>query len=194
MEKTNTERAFRTQHALLAALTLLSAGICAMILVPFITYKGRNSTASQGIVIPSLLVAEATPAVASRSAPSSQGHPINASSAAGFSVQTDRIRLISPIAQQVMSGSTIIFKGQMKNFIEGGMNIRLKNERGELILTDTIQAQSDNYSQFADFQKEVNFVKIPSTAGTHGTWEIYEIAAKDGAEKVLLQIPVQFER
>lgn len=111
-----------------------------------------------------------------------------------FSEQTSagRIRLFAPLSQQVTSSSPVTFRGEMKDFFEGVLEIRLKTSAGTTIFSDFIMAEGDNYGSFATFQKDVEFEPIPLAAGDAGTWELFETSAADGSETVLLTLPVRF--
>lgn len=104
----------------------------------------------------------------------------------------DRIKLYSPLKYQEMGDSSVLFRGEMKDFFEATMPIRLKDESGSIIFTDHINATGDNYGQFSSFSKLVDYTRIPAGAGSEGTWEIYEVSMADGSETVLLTIPVSF--
>lgn len=103
-----------------------------------------------------------------------------------------RLKVESPTSNQLMEGDSILFKGEMKDFFEGTLNIRLIDEAGDTLFEDVITASGDNYGKFSIFEKNVNFVRILIGAGAEGKWQFIEYSAKDGSETILLSIPVKF--
>lgn len=128
--------------------------------------------------------------------PASQGEgsPITQVISVKFKLQTakDRIELFAPLENQLMSETEILFRGQMKNFFEGNMNVRLKDESGTVIFDGSISADDGNYEEFSDFEKTIDIKELPENAGTEGTWELYELSPKDGKTTVLLSIAIRF--
>src|SRR5260221_708046 len=111
-----------------------------------------------------------------------------------FEEQTadDRVKLTAPLVNQVMYTNDVYFVGQMQNFFEGTMGIRLKDEDNNVIYTGSINASGDNNGQYANFSQNVVVDKLASAKGTIGTWEIFETSAKDGSETVLHSFKVRF--
>ena len=111
-----------------------------------------------------------------------------------FSEQTSagRIRLFAPLSNQVTNVSPVMFRGEMKDFFEGTLELRLLTPAGTELFRDFINASGDNYGQFAEFMKAIEFERIPLAAGDEGTWELFETSAADGTETVLLSLPVRF--
>ncbi len=128
------------------------------------------------------------PADADRTSPLAQTVDV------AFEVQTaaDRINLYSPVANQQLPTDKVLVAGQMKNFFEATMNVRLLDEDGTELLDTFITASGDNYEQFADFEKEIDLTAIAPTGNT-GEWEFYQISAKDGSKEVLLVVPISFK-
>jgi len=104
----------------------------------------------------------------------------------------DRIKLFGPLNNQQINSTRVVFRGEMQNFFEGTMNIRLKNEVGKVIYTGYVMPEGDNYGKFSSFRSSVDFESLPQDAGKNGAWELYEISAKDGTEEVLLTIDAIF--
>ncbi len=105
----------------------------------------------------------------------------------------ERVRLQSPLPNQLMKGASVGFRGSMKGFFEGVMHVRLKDDKGAVLFTDTITAADDNYEQFAPFDKTVKYGTIVANGLGSGSWEIYDVSAKDGSETVLLSVPIRFK-
>jgi hypothetical protein len=111
-----------------------------------------------------------------------------------FSEQTSagRIRLFAPLSNQVTTESPVKFRGEMKDFFEGVLEVRLLTSAGTTLFQDFIMADGDNYGKFSSFSKDISFERLPLAAGDAGTWELYETSAADGTETVLLSLPVRF--
>lgn len=110
-----------------------------------------------------------------------------------FAVQVaeDRIMLYSPVKDQQLPADTVLLAGQMQDFFEATLNVRLLDEDGTELLSDIITASEDNYGQFADFEKEIDMSAV-TPKGKTGEWEFYDVSAADGSETVLLTVPVSF--
>lgn len=104
-----------------------------------------------------------------------------------------RIKLYAPLENQAITyGSIYYFKGQMKDFFEATMSIRLLDEDGNIMFSDSVMADSDNYGKFASFEKGLELGEISIPAGTTGKWEIYDTSQADGSEEILLSFDVRF--
>lgn len=112
----------------------------------------------------------------------------------GTEVVTNRLNLYTPLRDQMYSGEPVLFKGQMSNFFEGTMGIRLKSNTGALLFKDVITASGNNYEEFASFEKAINFGSISFTPDSTGTLEFYEESMADGSIYVLLSIPYRFPK
>lgn len=105
----------------------------------------------------------------------------------------ERLVVSSPAPNTVhKSGDKVMLTGQMQDFFEGNMLVRLRSAAGAEIFFTPVQAQAENYNRFAPFSLEVTIPTLP-TGVTTGKWEFIEASAKDGQEDVLLSIPVKFE-
>lgn len=112
-----------------------------------------------------------------------------------FPVQSqneDRIKLEAPLNNQLLTDTKVLFRGQMKDFFEGTLGIRLKDESGAVIFSGFITADGNNYGEFAYFEKEVDIGEFPDDVGNSGTWELYETSMRDGSETIFLQVAVRF--
>lgn len=103
-----------------------------------------------------------------------------------------RLKVFSPLKSQVMEGTAVSFRGQMKDFLEGNMGVRLLDESEKQLYEDIISASSDNYDKYAQFEKSVEFKMDLSRRGTRGTWELFEVDIEGEAGDVILSIPVRF--
>ena len=104
----------------------------------------------------------------------------------------DRLVIYSPLRNQVMKGSTVHIAGKMKGFFEGVLHVRLLDDKNAVIFQDVIHANGDNYKDFSSFSKDVKFGTIISTTLSNGSWQFYDVSAKDGSETVLTTISIRF--
>ena len=93
---------------------------------------------------------------------------------------------------QLMSGTNVTFIGEMKGFFEGNMGIKLESEQNEVLFTSSVQADADNYEDFAAFEKLIDFKSLPSNIGNKGKWVVYETSSLNGEELVILEVPIRF--
>lgn len=107
-------------------------------------------------------------------------------------VTAGRLKLFAPLTHQMMQGQAVTFRGQMKDFLEGIMGVRLKNEKGEEIFKDTITASGDNYGKYAQFEKVVEYKVNLKYHGTRGSWELFDLDIEGEAGNVVLTVPVRF--
>ena len=105
-------------------------------------------------------------------------------------VSSERVKVFAPHRNMKYTGGAVLFRGQMQDFFEGSMGLRLVGGNGGILYDTSIQAQGDNYGQFASFEQMVNPGTIPSTAGGNGKWEFYDTSMADGSVTVLVTIPV----
>ncbi len=106
--------------------------------------------------------------------------------------KSERIKLIAPVQNQLMSGTNVTFIGEMKGFFEGNMGIKLESEQNEVLFTSSVQADADNYEDFAAFEKLIDFKSLPSNIGNKGKWVVYETSSLNGEELVILEVPIRF--
>ena len=104
----------------------------------------------------------------------------------------DRVKMYGPLRLQLMTGKPVLFRGQMKDFSDNQMHIRLKDEVGKVFFKDIIDPNEDNIGKFAYFTKTVDYKYVPSTS-EKGTWEIYTLDAEN-QETVIFSIPVRFKK
>lgn len=102
-----------------------------------------------------------------------------------------RLVIHAPLSQQVTAEDSVLIRGEMQDFFEGTMGIRLVNANGGTLFEGTITA-ADNYGQFVEFEEEVDYGDIPLAAGDEGEWQFFEQSAKDGSERILVTVPVRF--
>jgi hypothetical protein len=107
-------------------------------------------------------------------------------------VSPGRLKLFAPLKFQVMQGQTVTFRGQMKDFLEGTMGVRLKDESGNKLFDDTISASGDNYGQYAHFEKTIEHKVNLKYHGTRGSWELFEVDVEGEAGDIILTLPVRF--
>lgn len=103
-----------------------------------------------------------------------------------------RIKLYAPLKFQVMEGEAVSFRGQMKDFVEGNLGVRLLNEDDVEIFKETITAQTDNIGNFAQFEKTLQHRLSLENYGVRGSWELYEIDVEGQAGDVILSVQVRF--
>ena len=103
---------------------------------------------------------------------------------------SERVKVYAPLKNMKYTGGAVLFRGEMKDFFEGSMGLRLIGGNGGILYDTSIQSQGDNYGQFAGFEKMVNPGTIPSTAGGNGKWEFYDTSMADGSVTVLVTVPV----
>lgn len=103
---------------------------------------------------------------------------------------SDRLRVIAPLPFQTFSGGQLTVRGQMKNFFEGLMNVRIIDNAGLTVFDQSINAEGENYSDFSDFILVADIGDLPSGINGEGVIEFYEISMADGSEIVVLAIPV----
>jgi hypothetical protein len=60
-----------------------------------------------------------------------------------------------------------------------------------IIFQDVIHENGDNYKDFSPFSKDVKFGTIISTTLSNGSWQFYDVSAKDGSETVLTTISIR---
>lgn len=106
--------------------------------------------------------------------------------------KNNRVKLYAPLDNQVLTSGSVRFRGQMKDFFEATIGLRLLDESGDVIYQTGLTALSDNYGQFADFDQVVDIGVFPVSPGETGKWELYEDSAADGTTTVLLTINVRF--
>lgn len=104
-----------------------------------------------------------------------------------------RLVISSPLEQQHISSKVINLSGEMKGFFEGTLFVRIKNENGTVLYSDFVMPNMDNYEQFAPFSKMFDFSSVEQGLSENLTFEFYDISPKDGAETVLLSIPIILE-
>lgn len=110
---------------------------------------------------------------------------------------TDRLKVYGPQENQIISGDTTLFSGEMKGFFEGNVSVKILGSNGTEIFRGSVQATpsegEDPYTQFVEFSSRLNHGEIPATAGATGKVIFFDISAKDGTERDLLTINVTFE-
>lgn len=102
-----------------------------------------------------------------------------------------RVILYTPLYLQTMEGENVYFKGQMKDFPEGIVGLRLLDDTERVLIEDTISATGNNMGQYAQFAKLVELTRIPQEGG-NGNWELYEIDSEGEFTELILTIPVLF--
>lgn len=105
----------------------------------------------------------------------------------------DKLVIYSPLRNQIMKGASVHIAGKMKGFFEGVLHVRLLDDKNTVIYKDVIHAKGDNYDTFSEFAKDVKFGTIISTTLTNGSWQFYDVSAKDGSETVLTTISIRFK-
>jgi hypothetical protein len=73
---------------------------------------------------------------------------------------------------------------------ENTIQIRLRDENGDILVEDTVTAQSPDIGQFGPFSDSLSY---PAPKGTKGTVEVFDYSAKDGSEIDKVTIPVVFK-
>ncbi len=106
---------------------------------------------------------------------------------------SDRLVIYSPLRNQIMKGASVHIAGKMKGIFEGVLHVRLLDDKNTVIYKDVIHAKGDNYDTFSEFAKDVKFGTIISTTLTNGSWQFYDVSAKDGSETVLTTISIRFK-
>lgn len=106
----------------------------------------------------------------------------------------DRLVVYAPLKNQLMTGPTLHIAGKMKGFFEGILHVRLIDDKNTVIFKDVIHAKSDNYQEFALFSKDVKFGTIISTTLHNGSWQFYDISAKDESETILATVSIRFKK
>lgn len=128
--------------------------------------------------------------------PTDQGRSSDLLSEVAIKFETNeysgRVKLFSPLENQILTGTEVLFRGEMKDFFEGTLSIRLKDGSGNVLYSGHITAGSENYGVFASFEETIECGEISQYPGSEGTWEIYEVSTMDGSETVLLSITVRF--
>jgi hypothetical protein len=104
-----------------------------------------------------------------------------------------RLQVFTPIRLQLMQGETVSFRGNMKNFYENTMGVRLMSEKGKEILDDEITAKANTKDKFVTFEKIVDLRKNLDNYGINGTWEFFEIDKEGEPGNVILSLSVRFE-
>ena len=79
--------------------------------------------------------------------------------------------------------------GEVRVF-ENTFNVRVKDEKGNILKEETLTAMQGDAGQFNLFDADINYDK-PTTAT--GFIEVFDYSAKDGAEIDKVSIPVKFE-
>lgn len=99
----------------------------------------------------------------------------------------ERLQLKTPIADQSVPRDIINLSGQMQGFFEGTMQVRVI--AGTDVLLETfVQATGDNYTDFAPFAKQLS---LPADfEEDEVVLQLYEINMRNGAEEILLEIPL----
>jgi hypothetical protein len=100
----------------------------------------------------------------------------------------DRVKLESPKLGDKLSGK-LSLKGEMKGFFEGTLSFKLVGENGNKLYSNVVTATDDNYVGFAPFSGEFT---LPRIASQPAKLILYEVSAKDGSEKNILELSVQF--
>lgn len=103
-----------------------------------------------------------------------------------------RVRLFTPLYLQTITGETVYFKGQMRDFYDATVGIRLKDDAEKELMKDTIKASGNNTGQWAQFAKVVKIKGLPKDGG-NGVWEICEIDEEGVFGEVILTIPILFQ-
>lgn len=105
-----------------------------------------------------------------------------------------RLEITSPLAYQVVpkEGTVISIKGHMKGFFEGVMNFRIVDERYYEIASGIIQAQGDNLTGFAPFEKQFTVPNFADNLEVRGMLEFSETSMKDGVNIVVASVPLVF--
>lgn len=106
------------------------------------------------------------------------------------SIVKDRLVVYVPLPHAQISKEVLIIGGKMRDFFEGTVTIRVRNNVGSIRMTEPVTAQSSNYGLFAPFQASFS---IPATDKGPFTIEFVDVSPKNGSEKVLLKIPVTFK-
>jgi hypothetical protein len=102
-----------------------------------------------------------------------------------------RLNITAPLLyQSIKEGDTLLFKGEMKGFYEGILNVRLSDSNENIILEDVINAEGDNYEGFVPFEKSIEIKDLSKARDAQATILFYEISAKDGKEIELYSMPV----
>ena len=106
-----------------------------------------------------------------------------------------RLKVYAPLDNQILteSGGDVIIRGEMKDFFEATVGLRIRGGMGGVLFDQGIYALSDNYDQWAPFETVVHVDPVPSTSGGFVTWEFYETSMMDGSETVLLSIPIRMD-
>jgi len=98
------------------------------------------------------------------------------------------IRISKPKAGDAV-GLPLEIMGEVRVF-ENQFNIRLKDNKGNILDQESAMAENGDAGQFNLFQKEINYSE-PKT--TDGTLEVFDYSAKDGSEIDKVIIPIKFE-
>lgn len=113
-----------------------------------------------------------------------------------FAVQevADKLKVFSPLKNQIVYGDPVKFRGEMTKVFEGTLGVKLLAADGKTIIHQDVitAAGGDVYTSYVEFTKDVDYKRIPAGAGPAGKWVIFEEDMSNGSEKVLVEIPVVF--
>jgi hypothetical protein len=107
---------------------------------------------------------------------------------------TGRLKIVSPDFNTTLtSGSSLTLCGEMQNFFEGVMSYRIVESSGKAIVNSgQIRATGDNYVQFSPFC-ETHVLPAFTPTSSSAKVVFFEESAKDGTEKVILEVPVKLK-
>ncbi len=102
-----------------------------------------------------------------------------------------RVKLYSPLEDQIITGTKLLVRGEMQNFFEGHMDFRIKDEAGKEIVKGFVTAP-DNYEKFSTFDEEIAISGFTKVQGKTGTFEVFDVSQADGKETMLLSFKIKY--
>lgn len=103
-----------------------------------------------------------------------------------------RLKLFSPIKLQYTTGTAVYFKGQMKDFPNDTLGIRLVNEQKGKLYEAKIQSGTSTIGQFVQFEQLVELNKNIKESTPNGWWEFYEVDENGKLTNLIMSLLIRF--
>jgi hypothetical protein len=180
-----------SKKAILLILVILFLCLIITILTVIVGYLAYNDYMSKQAIIPTpgqtVTISETVTVTPPKSSPT-------AKPAEGPLTVPGRLIVYEPENGQLVNiaNGKVFFSGQMKDFFEGTVSVRVTKENGTVLSSRGLTADEENYGRFASFSDTITFGPLPVSAGDKGYIEFVEFSMADGSAEVLLKIKVVF--